>query len=405
MNDYLVPSLLGRASLYGSNAHVPVSSRIVATLTMHLREDVLCMVMKEAVARFPHLAVKVSVSGGDFMFSAYDAFDEHLLMVNICDRSIYFDFNRALADITGMMSFVKAVLFRYLELSGCQVVNDGSVKSLTGSFFTAEAQDSIMKLDDKQASRPVWYMDAKAVNVLGCSGDVQKVAQVRIPMSRIPREFELMTKEPETFLIPLISHSIYEAYGDEMSSGEYVVASVQVDLRPYFPSPSLRPYHTPVYIAYNRNICEYPYRTVQMSQKKLLEAQLKTDALVYSAQKQIAELDKALSGNDMSERKRKVAALMEKTAGMATYEVYKMGNVMMPDSMQRYITELYPVMPCGAYACAVTLVAYRGDIFATFTGGDRLRNIADRFVSLLEDNDIQAFVADEYDFVPLQGIE
>ncbi len=41
MNEYLVPSLLGRASLYGSNATVPVSSRIVATLTMHLDNDVL----------------------------------------------------------------------------------------------------------------------------------------------------------------------------------------------------------------------------------------------------------------------------------------------------------------------------------------------------------------------------
>ena len=97
--------------------------------------------------------------------------------------------------------------------------------------------------------------------------------------------------------------------------------------------------------------------------------------------------------------------MMAKSSEKATYEVYRMGNVMMPDSMQRYVTELYPVMPCGAYACAVTLVAYRGEIFVTFAGGHALRSMADRFVSLLEDNDIQAFVADEYAFVPLKSIE
>ncbi len=405
MNEYLVPSLLGRASLYGSNAYVPVSSRIVATLTMHLREDVLQKVMVESAARFPHLSVRLSISDGDYVFCPSEVFDERLLRVTMCDRTICFDFHRALADSTGMMSFVKAVLFRYLELSGCQVTNDGSVKSLSGSFSAVEAQDPMMKLEDKPASRPVWYMDAKAVNVEGCPAVVQQVVQVRIPLSRIPREYDQMAKEPETFLIPLISHSVYEAYRGEMAAGEYVVASVQVNLRPYFPSPSLRPYHTPVYIAYNRNIGEYPYRTVQMSQKKLLEAQLKTDALVYSAQKQTAELEKALAGPDADVRRREVEAMRASIAGRATYEVHRIGNVIMPDSMQRYVTELYPVMPCGGYACSVTLVAYRGEIFVTFAGGQALRGVADRFVSLLEENDISAFVADEYDFVPLEGLD
>lgn len=405
MNEYLVPSLLGRASLYGSNAHVPVSSRIVATLTMHLREELLEQVLVEAAGRFPYFSVKVAVADGDYVFSASDAFDETLLKVTMCDRTIWFDFHRSLADSTGMMSFVKAVLFRYLEISGCKVTNDGSVKTLSSSSLAAEAQDPMITLEDKQASRPVWYMDAKAVKICGCTSDFQKVVQVRIPLSRIPREYDLMSKEPETFLIPLISHSVYETYSGNVAAGEYVVASVQVDLRPYFPSPSLRPYHTPVYLAYNRNIGEYPYRTVQMSQKKLLEAQLKSDALVYSAQKQTAELEKALSKSDLDERKRDVEAMMAKASEKATYEVYRMGNVMMPDSMQRYVTELYPVMPCGAYACAVTLVAYRGEIFVTFAGGHALRSMADRFVSLLEDNDIQAFVADEYAFVPLKSIE
>ena len=78
----------------------------------------------------------------------------------------------------------------------------------------------------------------------------------------------------------------------EMEVGEYVVASVQVNLRPYYPSASLRPYHTPIFLAYNRNLTDYPYGTVLMSQKKLLEAQLKNDTLAYSAQRKIADIEK-----------------------------------------------------------------------------------------------------------------
>ena len=81
-------------------------------------------------------------------------------------------------------------------------------------------------------------MDAKALQVDRSGPASQRVVQVRIPLARIPHEFEMISKEPEPFLLPLISHAVYDAHQDLMGAGEYVVASVQVDLRPYF-SPAV----------------------------------------------------------------------------------------------------------------------------------------------------------------------
>lgn len=422
MNRYLDPSPLGRASLYSRNACMPVSSRIVATLTMHLNKPVLEQVLGEAMIRFPYVSVQLTVSEGDYVLvpsnvpvKVFTAEDEclefgsealcfRLFKVTVSDKTVCFDFHHAIADAAGMMVFVKSVLLRYIEASGFRVSNDGSVKLLSGSCVPAEIDEPISRLEDKPASRPVWYMDAKALQVDRSGPASQRVVQVRIPLARIPHEFEMISKEPEPFLLPLISHAVYDAHQDLMGAGEYVVASVQVDLRPYFPSASLLPYHTNVYLAYNRNIDEYPYRTVHMSQKKLLEAQLKTDALAYSVQKQLDELERALAPEDFRTRVMNVDEMLMRKASKATYEVSRVGNVMMPENMQRYISELYPVMTCGPYACAVSLMVYRGEIFATFTGGGDLRFIADRFAGLLNENDIQAFVSDEYDFVPMKGI-
>ena len=61
MNEYLVPSICGRAYLYGSNADASVSSRIVAALTMQIQPALLEQAFNEAMVRFPQMAVGLAV--------------------------------------------------------------------------------------------------------------------------------------------------------------------------------------------------------------------------------------------------------------------------------------------------------------------------------------------------------
>lgn len=422
MKEYLVPPLCGRTYLYGSHADASVSSRIVTTLTMHISPDVLEQALMEGVRRFPQMAVGLTVEDGEYVFCPVQtpvpvfeagpslpcSFDDpalagYLFRVSYSHKSLYVDFHRAVADEFGMMSFVKAVLLRYLELSGYPVRTDGSVKLLSGEYFKAEGEDPMPRMDDFAASRPIWYMDAKAAVATPVLSDAEDVAQVRVPVSKLKKDYLDMTNIPVTYVAPLFSHAVHELIGNEIEVGEYIVAAVHVNLRPYYPSPSLRPYHTPVFLAYNRNLSDYPYNTVLMSQKKLLEAQLKNDTLAYSAQMKIADICKA-DDNAASKEQRdsNFNELQNRLAARSTYDIARVGNIMLPDSMQRLVTEFYPVVPSGGKAFSVTVEVYRGELVITVSGRKNVSEVSARLVELLQENSIEAYVSDRYTFEPLK---
>ena len=205
-----------------------------------------------------------------------------------------------------------------------------------------------------------------------------------------------------TYIAPLFSHAVHEMFGGEIEAGEYVVASVQVNLRPYYPSATMRPYHTPVYLAYNRNLSDYPYSTVLMSQKKLLEAQLKPDTLAYSAQRKIADIDLAYEGpvEDIDTR---FSELQSKIRAKSTYDIAGLGHVILPESMQRLVTELYPVIPSSGKTFSVTAELFKNELAVTVCGRRNTGHVAARLVELLHGNDIDAYVSDSYSFRPMRS--
>ena len=158
--EYLTPSLCGQTYIYGWHADASVSSRIVAALTMHIDPTILEKALHESMLRFPQMSVGlieegdrrtfISVGGPVPVFKAdapipSDFLDQdlggYLLRVSYHHKHVYVDFHRALADEFGMISFVKAMLLRYLELAGFPVRNDGSVKALSSEYFEAEWED------------------------------------------------------------------------------------------------------------------------------------------------------------------------------------------------------------------------------------------------------------------------
>lgn len=421
MKEYLVPSICGRTYLYGRNAGVAVSSRIVSALTMHICPDILAKALGEAVCRFPQLSVGLAVEEGRYIFIPVNqsvpvfeadssqvsdfsdpALNGYLFKVSYHHKSIYFDYHRAVTDEYGMMTFVKAVLLRYLELAGYPVSTDGSVKLLSSDYFEGEGVDAMAHVDDLPASRPIWFMDAKAMLPEVPDGPQEQVAQIRIPIGKLKKGYLDMVNIPVTYIAPLFSHAVYEQLSGKMEAGEYVVASVNVNLRPYFPSATLIPYGTSVFLAYNRNLSDYPYDTVLMSQKKLLEAQLKNDTLAYSAQRKIADIEKAYDeSSSIDVLDERFDTMRRAVASRSTYDIAKIGNIVLPDSMQRLVTELYPVVPAGDRLFSVTVESFRNELVVTVSGREKVRNVCSRLVELLQGNSIEAYMADMYSFIPM----
>lgn len=388
---------------------------------MHIDPVILEKALGETMRRFPQMSVGlveendrrtfVSVGGAVPVFKAEGeipadfldpSLNGYLLRVSYNHKHVYVDFHRALADEYGMITFVKALLLRYLELAGFPVQNDGSVKALSSEYFTAEGEDPMVKMEDAYASRPVWFMDAKAAVPERAECENEEVVQVRIPLNKLKKDYADLPASPVTHVAPFISHALHELLADSIKAGEYVVAGVQINLRSYFPSSSLRPYYTPVSLAYNRNLNDYPYKTVLMSQKKLLEAQLKNDALAYSAQRKISEVEKAFDkSRSLAELDSAFEAIQESVSKKFTYNICRVGHVILPDSMQRLVSEFYSVIPSSGRTISVTVTIFKGELNVTVSGKKYSNEVCNRLVNLLQDNDIDAYIADRYVFRPL----
>ena len=129
---------------------------------------------------------------------------------------------------------------------------------------------------------------------------------------------------------------------------------------------------------------------------------MKNDALAYSAQRYMNDLEKALAGADApGGLDGAMSSLQEEMASRATYRIGGIGNVMLTESMGRLVSEFYPVVPSGGRSCSVTVEYYGRDLVVAVSGRDKAYGLCRRFVELLHENDISAFIADRYSFVPM----
>ena len=428
-ND-LTPGSAGEIFLYQDSDKSGSVHRFVVTLTMHICRPVLETALRDLMPRFPQMFVGVVKSGESLRFcplssgvqvfeenacadagtlpnAGSDALGGYLFRVSSSHKTLFFDWHISLCDGKGMMEFIKAVVFRYIELSGYPVRNDGTVKTAEEPASPAGGMDPYEKLDEIPASRPVWYMDAKAFNVPAaspCSGSVH-FHQVKIPLSKVKGQVREYLSQPESFLSPLFSHALYERYAGEIPRGEYIVSTIKENLRPHFPTASLRPYFSPVSLAYNRKVDEYPFGTILMSQKKLLDAQLKHDALAYSAKRMMRTVERSCGGDiPFGEKLERSGRSLDAAAETATFSICNVGSIAMPETLQQYLTEFYPVVPGGSYASSLSVVNFRGELVVTVSGYASDRPLVERFVDLLNSHDIPAFISDEFSFRQIEYV-
>lgn len=431
MQQYVfTPGSAGEVFLYQDSGRSGSVHRFVVTLTMHVCRDRLEETVNEMMSRFPQIFVGVRKEGesldffplsshvtvfgndgnyasGDVQLAGGSDLGGYLFKVSCSHKTIFFDWHLSLCDGKGMLEFIKSVIFRYIELSGFPVCNDGTVKTVDEPASAVGGIDPFERLDDIAASRPVWYMDAKAFNVPEADQDPSRVhfQQVRIPLSKVKGPVKEYFSQPESFISPLFSHALYERFASEIPHGEYIVSTIKENLRPHFPTASLRSYFTPVSLAYNRKVDEYPFSTVVMSQKKLLDAQLRQDALAYSAKRMMKMVEESCGeGIPFAQKLERSGRTLDTAAQTATFSICNVGNIAMPDTMQQYLVEFYPVIPAGSYVSSLSMVNFKGDLIVTVSDHAHDRTLVERFVELLNRFDIPAFISDEFSFRQIEYV-
>lgn len=431
MHNALTPGTAGEIFLYQDSRDAGSVYRFVVTLTMHIHKRYLEQAIEDLMPRFPSFSVGLERSGESLRLVPLEnevpvfecgcdlvsdglpliggpELGGYLFRVSYSGKTLLFDWHLSLCDGKGMFEFVKAAVFRYMQISGYPVSNDGTVKEADDASNSIEGMDPYERLDDIPASRPVWYMDAKAFNAshggTGSGGSVH-VQQIRIPLARVKGQTRDYLSAPESFLSPLFSHTLYEFYAADMAQGEYIVSGIKENLRPHFPTASLRTYFSPVTLTYNRKLTDYPFGTILMSQKKLLDAQLKQDALAYSAKCLMRMADSVCDGDvPFGEKLVRAGRCLDTSPSAATFSICCMGNMAMPESLQQYLSEFYLIVPSGNYASSLSVVNFKGEMVVTLADRASDRTVAERFVGLLRQHDIPAFISDEFCFTQLEYI-
>ncbi len=415
-NGYLTPDLLGSLYLYSGSSRSNTSFTYVVSLTMAVDKDLLERVLNDLASRFPQLVLKAVVSGDSF---GYEKSDCPAVVHDMCDRqavsssgefgprclfsvfvnhkTVYFDFHKAITDEKGVVPFIRAVIYRYLKLGGYDVENDGSVITAESEFHDIEADDAFVKLDDIPASKPIWYMDAKAVCLpFPDSAGGFKVTRIHLPVAKIKGEAKDYVSMPSTIVSPFFAQALLDTYPEKDVAGEFIVSRIQVNLRQYFPTTTIRPFFANLPLAYNRKLSEYPVATVLMSQKKFLEAQLKTDALAYNVQRRISVLEKVLDRKTIEEKKDAAAMLFAGKAKEATFSICSIGNVIMPEQMLRYITEFYPVVPPALFPYGISTINFKGELVITVSSASREDGTGEKFAALLKQYGMPAYISENF---------
>ena len=418
----MTPDLLGSAGLYSDSVKANTAFSFVAGLTMAVDAELLERALNDLMPRFPQFYLRVEKSGESFIYAertvpvrvnalqdrdmscTEDGFgSESLFAVSVLHKTVVFDFHRALTDEKGVVPFIRAVLFRYLELDGYEVENDGSVITADSDFHDIEADDAFVRLDDIPASRPVWYMEADAASVPPAPYQEKCMAvQVHIPLSKMKGDARLYTAMPSTIVSPFFSQALLDEYPEADVPGKYVISYIQVNLRQYFPTTTFRPFFVNLPLAYNRKLSEYPLATVLMSQKKLLEAQLRTDALAYNAQRRISVLDRITDLGTLREKVEAAGKTMEEQASRATFSLCNIGSVIMPETMLQYITEFYPVVTPSMFPYSISTINFRGDLIVTVASSLPGDGVCRRLTALMKEYGIPAFISESYSISPLK---
>ena len=79
------------------------------------------------------------------------------------------------------------------------------------------------------------------------------------------------------------------------------------------------------------------------------------------------------------------------------------GNIGMPETMMRYVTEFYPMYTPSVHPLSFSSIIFRNEVILTVSlMHGYLPDLCRRIVSLMNDNDIYAYISDRFSFIPVR---
>ena len=167
----------------------------------------------------------------------------------------------ALCDGSAAIEFVKSLIFRYVELLGHELENDGTILTVDQSPSPEETEDSFAKYYDKTGKKrepliPAYHIKARKFAYTESRGIITgRLAGDQL--AALAKKYGVTVTQ---FLVGLMTFSIYESYKGFIPEQLPIKIAVPVNMRKFHPSVTLRNFsqyiHTIVYAKPNLTFVE-----------------------------------------------------------------------------------------------------------------------------------------------------
>lgn len=242
------------------NPHV---FRLQASLTEEINPDILQQTIDNLLDRFP--VFKVRLRSGFFWsfleqnnkpfkiskmdYSICKAIDfkdnnDYLFKLFYHDKTIAIDVFHTLSDGTGIVIFLKAIIYEYLVLSGKDVTPDNQIRTTLETAIKDESEDSSLKYYNEFNRKR--RKEEKAFNIQGTTtpGHQVKLVSAIFNTSEIIKCAKTNNSTVTEYITALMIYSIYQTqiqYRLQVKANQKPVKiGVPVNLRTRFPSRTLR---------------------------------------------------------------------------------------------------------------------------------------------------------------------
>ena len=164
----------------------------------------------------------------------------YLFKVYYLDKKITLETFHSLADGTGSMEFLKAIVYEYLTLKGFIIDHENMILTKI-PFSNSETEDSFNANYDKAIKKQL--KESKAHHLTGDKFKEQwsLVMKLRLPIKEIIKVAKEKYNATITeYLTTVLAYSIYMEGANQEKKNKPIKMFVPVNLRPYFDSSTLR---------------------------------------------------------------------------------------------------------------------------------------------------------------------
>ena len=367
--------------LYNTNQTVACVPRHIIRMRDKVDPDKLQQAVEQALLRFPHMVLGVEATDTQFVYRRnvlppvvlpFDGVEKrytigspdthgYLFLVGYEGNTITMEYQHSISDGRGFEEFIRCVLFQYLQLCGCPVENDGSVRGMDTLWTPDESANGYEQLADQEFSPDGIWKKPEAAHAWDLTdlGDAPEiVTEVTFPFAALHDYGKSIGVSPLSIVAPLLMRAFDRKFGEP---DKPVISQIPVDLRPLLPTPTTRYFICFIDLPYLPEYRDLPLEEVFCRTKAFLNSQMEREQLLYRAKAaadrclQLHEADMPLADKMAAGQKVCKDFVLEDS-----FLITNVGRFKLPESCMPYVLDYGAILPCAAQPFAM-LVSSFGD--------------------------------------------